>query len=85
MATFNVNPTLTTTTSTTTMMMVMVVAGADINECDEFNGRCTQRCSNNIGSYRCSCRTGFQLALDRRTCVGEQTKLQFFFSPETAV
>jgi len=55
------------------MMMhtLVVAAAADINECDHQNGRCSQLCDNSIGSYRCSCFTGFHLSTDGRTCVGE--------------
>lgn len=41
----------------------------DIDECATLNGRCSQLCSNSIGSYRCSCNTGFQLSRDEKTCV----------------
>ena len=34
----------------------------DINECDTNNGGCTQVCTNNVGSYACSCdQTGYVL------------------------
>jgi len=52
----------------------MMFLAADINECLTLNGGCSQLCSNNDGSYRCSCNTGFQLSEDTRTCVGEQTR-----------
>lgn len=41
----------------------------DVNECAVNNGGCSQICSNSIGSFSCSCRTGFQNAPDGRTCV----------------
>lgn len=41
----------------------------DIDECATLNGLCSQLCSNSIGTYRCSCNTGFQLSRDMRTCV----------------
>lgn len=41
----------------------------DINECAMHNGNCSQLCSNNIGSFACSCHTGFRMAPDKRTCV----------------
>ena len=34
---------------------------ADINECqDGNNGGCTDQCTNNRGSYQCSCRRGYE-------------------------
>ena len=38
----------------------------DIDECTR--SVCSQDCSNEIGSYTCSCYTGFQLDADRVTC-----------------
>ena len=31
----------------------------DINECTTQNGGCEQNCQNTIGSYTCSCLTGY--------------------------
>ena len=42
----------------------------DINECLSDNGGCEQICSNIVGSHQCSCRHGYQLAGDNRTCIG---------------
>ena len=33
----------------------------DINECEIDNGGCEQNCENTIGSFRCSCNTGYVL------------------------
>lgn len=41
----------------------------DIDECAAQNGRCSQLCSNSVGTYRCSCNTGFRLSRDMRTCI----------------
>jgi len=43
--------------------------GVDINECEEYND-CHQICTNTIGSYYCSCDTGFMLSTDSRSCEG---------------
>ena len=43
---------------------------SDLNECSTGNGGCLQLCINSIGSYRCSCRPGFVLNSDNRTCSG---------------
>ena len=42
----------------------------DINECDTNNGGCAQTCTNNVGSYQCSCRTGYLLNSNGHTCDG---------------
>lgn len=40
----------------------------DINECLISNGGCGHNCTNLEGSYECSCRDGFILSGDNRTC-----------------
>ena len=42
----------------------------DINECTEGTDGCSQNCSNTVGSYTCSCQSGYWLASDRRWCAG---------------
>ena len=42
----------------------------DINECSTNNGGCAHNCANSQGSFTCSCRNGFQLASDERSCNG---------------
>lgn len=41
----------------------------DTDEC--LGTPCQQRCKNSIGSYKCSCRTGFHLHGNRHSCIGE--------------
>ena len=43
----------------------------DINECNTNNGGCNQICTNTIGSFECSCNTGYELSSNPLTCVGE--------------
>ena len=43
---------------------------ADIDECAEGTDRCSQNCHNTIGSYTCSCNTGYRLNADGVTCDG---------------
>ena len=42
----------------------------DINECNANTDSCGQLCSNTIGSYTCSCRAGYSLGSNGRSCNG---------------
>ena len=44
----------------------------DINECLTGVEQCDQNCDNNVGSYACSCDSGFILNTDGYRCDGEQ-------------
>ena len=50
-------------------MVCNIYTTVDINECDGYDD-CHQMCTNINGSYYCSCKTGFVLAADNRTCEG---------------
>ncbi|XP_035914416.1 uncharacterized protein LOC118513121 isoform X2 [Anopheles stephensi] len=41
----------------------------DTNECSISNGGCQQHCINSDGSYYCSCKYGFKLDIDKRSCL----------------
>ena len=43
---------------------------SDVNECLTNNGGCAQICNNTIGSFRCSCNSGYSLFADARSCEG---------------
>ena len=43
----------------------------DTDECAINNGGCEQMCINTIGSFYCSCGTGYQLDVDGFNCTGE--------------
>lgn len=43
----------------------------DVDECLVLNGTCEHICVNTRGSFQCSCRPGYQLHIDGRTCVGQ--------------
>ena len=43
---------------------------SDIDECALNTDGCAHNCFNIIGSYTCSCRTGYSLATDRQSCEG---------------
>lgn len=45
----------------------------DLNECASKNN-CTQKCSNAIGTYTCSCFEGYTLGGDGFTCTGRPPK-----------
>ncbi|XP_039470178.1 bone morphogenetic protein 1-like isoform X2 [Oreochromis aureus] len=41
----------------------------EMDECSRHdNGNCEQRCLNTLGSYRCACDPGYELAADKHTC-----------------
>lgn len=45
---------------------------ADIDECQESNGGCSQICNNFPGSFECACEKGYQIdVLTGNTCIGE--------------
>ncbi|NXN18603.1 PROS protein, partial [Indicator maculatus] len=44
----------------------------DINECEDLNGGCSQRCSNLPGGYRCLCEDGYFMHSNKRDCGGRK-------------
>ena len=42
----------------------------DINECAAGNGGCSHTCVDMIGSYKCMCPEGYELASDKKICKG---------------
>ncbi|NXF44552.1 PROS protein, partial [Oceanites oceanicus] len=51
----------------------------DINECEDLNGGCSQRCSNLPGSYRCLCEDGYFMHSNKWDCGGRKTHLVHYF------
>ena len=43
---------------------------ADINECSKDNGGCSHVCNNTDGSFCCSCRNGYELHSNGKSCIG---------------
>ena len=43
----------------------------DINECRNQIDECDQDCKNMVGSYVCSCSSGFILDLNGKSCNGK--------------
>ena len=56
-----------------TLLQVSVVTvfltTLDLNECSTSNGGCDHVCTNSVGSFQCSCNSGYSLAADGTTCV----------------
>lgn len=50
----------------------------DINECTTGSNRCSQNCHNAVGSYACSCYSGYRLNSDRISCRGKAMNYSFF-------
>ena len=53
---------------------------SDIDECDLKKDGCAHKCENTEGSFKCSCKSGFKLLDDKKTCKG---KLIFFVIADT--
>ena len=51
--------------------MIAFFMHEDVNECTMGTCNCTQLCINNIGSYTCTCNSGYNLDADNHTCNGE--------------
>ena len=49
-------------------IVINTILHADINECAEAVDQCSQNCHNTIGSYNCSCNTGYRLNMDGLGC-----------------
>ncbi|OWK07742.1 hypothetical protein Celaphus_00008539 [Cervus elaphus hippelaphus] len=44
---------------------------AKVDECSwPDHGGCEQRCVNTLGSYKCMCDPGYELAADKKACEG---------------
>ena len=43
----------------------------DVDECSRDEDECDQNCLNTVGSYTCSCNTGYILNSDGLRCDGE--------------
>ena len=43
----------------------------DINECLENVSGCPHDCKNTIGGFSCSCKSGFVLGKDSKSCTGK--------------
>ena len=52
------------------IQITKIISLLDINECSQGNGGCSDSCNNTIGSYYCSCNTGYSLNTDKHNCTG---------------
>ena len=48
----------------------------DIDECTENSDGCEHQCTDTDGSFECSCRDGFRLGSDGRSCDGKWTAMK---------
>ena len=55
-------------------IILCLIFDLDINECDTGVHNCDHFCHNNVGSYTCSCETGFDL-VEQRHCNGTVVSL----------
>ena len=55
----------------TTVNVDYVFMHTDVDECATNNGGCAQTCTNTVGSFVCSCQSGYTLASNGLTCDGE--------------
>ena len=53
---------------------------SDIDECTDTAGICgSGTCTNNDGSYTCTCNSGYEVVTDGTTCTGNDTMGLFDF------
>ena len=55
----------------TIILYALSVYILDIDECAESSVVCEQVCTDTDGSFQCSCRNGFRLGSNGRSCDGE--------------
>ena len=55
---------------TAIIIVCIMWSDIDINECKEGTDNCAHRCENSIGSYKCDCSLGCELASDGVSCDG---------------
>ena len=56
----------------------MCIVNIDIDECLMDNGGCVHVCNNEMGTFSCSCTTGYELQPDGITCTGEKINYVLF-------
>ena len=48
-----------------------IIFHSDIDECEQGTAGCDHNCTNNVGSFFCTCMDGYELDSDNRTCAGD--------------
>ena len=61
------------TFSTFSKKCFLLIIIIDIDECGVGTNNCTEICNNTDGGFFCSCKDGYQIASDNRTCEGTYT------------
>ena len=56
--------------TTVCITIICLILYVDVNECIEDVDSCAQICTDTLGSYTCSCRSGYRLASDDHQCNG---------------
>jgi len=55
------------------MLLSVRVIKSEEDEClKPDNGGCEQRCVNTLGSFKCACDPGYELAPDKKSCEGKR-------------
>ena len=49
----------------------------DVDECTEGTSGCEQICSNTVGSFFCSCQSGYTLDADGTNCNGIKIAMEY--------
>ena len=57
---------------------MLILLYIDINECNQGNGGCEHTCTDTIGSFTCSCNTGYQL-MEEQCCSGNFELLNKYY------
>ncbi|KAF7272619.1 protein tolkin-like [Rhynchophorus ferrugineus] len=57
----------------------------DNDECATRNGGCDHDCVNTLGSFQCSCRTGFTLSENKRSCIEGDCVHEIFTPPHGSI
>ena len=53
------------------LVIPIISPNIDTDECTHDTDGCEHNCNNTVGSFFCSCNTGYALTLDGKNCTGE--------------
>ena len=58
------------------LRLYIIIYLLNVNECQNLTTHdCEQQCNNTVGSYECTCDSGFVLGEDGKSCLGMITEL----------